>query len=41
MEEKTVAQSLKEELFLDNKNGYFKISEKDEENIENFAKRLR
>ena len=38
MEEKTVAQSLKEELFLDNKNGYFKISEKDEENIENFAK---
>ena len=28
MEEKTVAQSLKEELFLDNKNGYFKISEK-------------
>ncbi len=38
MEEKTMAQTLKEELFLDDKNGYFKIDEKTEQDIETFSK---
>ena len=37
MEEKTQAQQLKEELFLDERNGYFKIDEKTEKDINDFA----
>lgn len=37
MKEKTIASNLKEELFLNDKNGYFKIDEKTEEDIQNFA----
>lgn len=38
MEEKSVATELKEKLFLDNKNGYFKIDETTEKEIQDFAK---
>ena len=37
MSEKTV-ENLKEELFLNDKNGYFKIDEKTEKDIYDFAK---
>lgn len=37
MEEKTQAQQLKDELFLDERNGYFKIDEKTEKDIQDFA----
>lgn len=37
MAEKTVAQNLKEELFLDDKNGYFKIDNQTENDINNFS----
>ena len=37
MEEKTMAQELKEKLFLDERNGYFKIDEQTETDINNFA----
>ena len=37
MEEKTMAQELKEKLFLDERNGYFKIDEQTEADINNFA----
>lgn len=37
MEEKTMAQELKEKLFLDDRNGYFKIDEQTENDINNFA----
>lgn len=37
MEEKTMAQELKEKLFLDDRNGYFKIDEQTENDINSFA----
>lgn len=37
MEEKTQAQQLKDELFLNDKNGYFKIDEQTEKDIHDFA----
>lgn len=37
MAEKTLAQNLKEELFLDDKNGYFKIDNQTENDINNFS----
>ena len=38
MEEKTLSQQLKDELFTNNKNGYYKIDDKCEQEIGNFAK---
>ena len=37
MDEKTQAKELKEKLFLNDKNGYFKIDECEEKDINDFA----